>query len=778
MASDTSLVFNLIARDRASGEISKFGERITTASAGIGAGVGAALAVGITGALDVGAANAKLAAQLALGPAQAADMAKVSASVYQNAWGDSTETVNMAIKGVYQNIGDVSNAKGGLEGITTKALALAETFDQDLTMSTAAVGQLLRTGLAKDADEAFDIITAGLQSSADKSGDYLETLNEYSTQWRRIGLDAGTATGLLSQGLKAGARDADQVADALGQFGERALAGGKPVEEAFKAIGLNATTMAKMIGAGGDQAEKALQMTMDKMRGTKDEQVKLNTAAALFGDPGNVLGAALFALDPASAAAASGMDKASGAADRMVDTVGGSAASQLETFKRKAIGELTEVGGVVVSWAMKHQTVVKPLVMTFLALAATVLVVKGAMMVYSAVSAVVAGAHAIISASCWTVIGNWLRMNLIGIGVYARIAGAAVVSAATTGAAWVGSALTSIGTWVLAVMRAGAVAIGQFVMMAARAVVWAAVMAAQWLIAMGPIGWIILGVIALAALIYTYWDQIKAYTVAAWGAVWGGIKWAADQIWNFFVTWMLGGIIWQHWAEIQQGATTTWNAIIGWLSGVPGMIYQAFLNFTPIGLMIKHWAAIKNGAVAGGTAVVNWMHGLPGMIASAIGDLGGLLFGHGHDVVYGLWRGIQSMGGWLRSTLMGWARNLIPGPIAKALGIASPSKVMAELGQWIPAGVVVGIEARQDDVAAAMATLVPTPSQGQSVLAGQQLAGGAGGAPLTRPGFGSQALTVRLVIDAAVESAFATAVRKSVRLVGQGSVQTAFGQSN
>ncbi|MGW1938950.1 phage tail tape measure protein [Streptomyces goshikiensis] len=776
MASDTSLVFNLIARDRASGEISKFQEHLTTASAAIGAGVGAALGVGITNALDVGAANAKLAAQLALGPAQAADVAKVSASVYQNAWGDSTETVNLAIKGVYQNIGDVSAAKGGLEGVTTKALALAETFDQDLTMATAAVGQLMRTGLAKNADEAFDIITAGLQSSADKSGDYLETLNEYSTQWRRVGLDGQTATGLLSQGLKAGARDADQVADAIGQFGERALAGGKPIEEAFKSIGLKADTMAKMLGQGGSKAEQALQMTTNALRGQKNEQVALNAATALFGDPGTVMGKALFALDPATAAAAAGMDKASGAADRMVATVGGSAASQIETFKRKAIGELTEVGGVVVGWAMKHQAVVRPLVVTFLVLAATVLVVRGAMMVYAAVSAVVAGAHAVISASCWTVIGNWLRMNAVGLGVYARIAGAAVVSAATTAGAWVGSALTSIGTWVLAVLRAGAVAVGQFVLMAARAVVWAATMAAQWLIAMGPIGWIILGVIALAALIYTYWDQIKAYTSAAWGAVWGGIKWAVDQIWNFFVTWMLGGIIWQHWAEIQQGAVTAWNAIMAWLGQIPGWLYQAFLNFTLIGLFISHWQAMRDGAVRKGSELVAWVRGLPGMISSGLGNLGSLLVGHGQDVVSGLWRGIQSMGGWLRSTLMGWARNLIPGPIAKALGIASPSKLMADqVGQWIPAGVVLGIEARQGDVAEAMATLVPTPGAGQSMLAGQQLAGSAAaGGPLTRPGFGPQ--QVRVLFDfTGSDSDLVKVFRKSVRVIGQGSVQTAFG---
>lgn len=775
MASDTSLVFNLIAKDKASAVMDKVGEKFTASAAVVGAGVGAALGVAITNAMSVEAANDKLAAQLGASGAEAANLAKVSASVYANAWGDSTETVNLAIKGVYQNIGDVSAAEGGLEGVTTKALALAETFDQDLTMATAAVGQLMRTGLAKNADEAFDIITTGLQSSADKGGDYLETLNEYATQWRRVGLDGKTATGLLSQALKAGARDADQVADAIGQFGERALAGGKPIDEAFKSIGLSSKTMGKMIGAGGDQAEKALQMTMDGLKKTSNEQTKLNAATALFGDPGTVMGASLFALDPATAAAAAGMDNAAGATDRLVAKVGGSASAKLEEFKRKAIGELTEVGGHMVAFAMKHQSVMEPLVYTLLGLAATVLVVKGAMMVYSAVSAVVAGANAIISASAWGVMGNWLRMMTTGLMVYVRIAAGAVASAATTSAAWLGSALTSIGTWALAVLRAGAVAVGQFAMMAARAVVWAAVMATQWLIAMGPIGWIILGVIALAALIYTYWDQISAATAAAWGAIWGGIKWAVDQIWNFFLTWMLGGIIWQHWAEIQQGATTAWNAIIGWLAGVPGMIYNAFLNFTPIGLMIKHWAAIKQGAIAGGTALVSWTRGLPDMISNAIGDLGSLLVGHGRDVVYGLWHGIQGMGGWLRSTLMSWARNLVPGPIAKALGIASPSKVMAELGQWIPAGVVVGIEARQDDVATAMATLVPTPGAGQSMLAGQQLAGRGGGAPLTRPGYGPQA--VRVILDfTGAEGDLQKLMRKSVRVVGQGSVQTAYGQ--
>lgn len=698
MASDTSLVFNLIARDRASGVMDRMSEKFTAASMAIGAGVGAALGIGIANAMNVDAANNKLAAQLGLGPAEAAETAKVSAAVFGNAWGGSVEEVNLAIKGVYQNIGDTSQAEGGLEGVTTKALALAQTFDQDLTMTTTAVGQLMRTGLAKNAEEAFDIITTGLQSSADKSGDYLETLNEYSTQWRRIGLDGKTATGLLSQGLKAGARDADQVADAIGQFGERALAGGKPVDDAFKSIGLSSKTMATMIGKGGDQAEKALQLTMDGLRKTGSEQTKLNAAAALFGDPGNVLGAALFALDPATAAAAAGMDHATGATDRLVSKVGGGASAKLEEFKRKAIGELTQVSGKFVEFAMKNQTVFVPLTYTLMGLAATVLIVRGAMMTYSAVSAVVAGANAIISASTWTVMGNWMRMMALGLMVYLRIAAGAVVSGITTAAAWTGAALVSIGTWIAAVVSAGATAALQFVLMAARAVIWAATMAAQWLIAMGPIGWIIAAVIGLALLIYRYWDQIKAWTSAAWTAVWNYVK------------------------------SITVNQI---------------------------------------AAVVGRIRALPGQIKSIFSGAGQWLYSAGRDIVYGIWHGIQGMGGWLRSTLMGWARSIIPGPIAKALGIASPSKLMAkEVGQWIPAGVVVGIEARQGEVDAAMAGLVTAPSSGLAMSAGTQMGSAAAGSPLTRPGYGGPQQVIVKFDFTGTDSDLIKVWRKAARVKG------------
>ncbi|WP_329274783.1 phage tail tape measure protein [Streptomyces sp. NBC_01451] len=785
MASDTSLVFRLIARDEASPELSAMQERLSTASAGIGMGVAAALGVGIAENLNTEAANAKLTAQLGVGPAEAAELSKVSANVYANAWGDSTATVNEAVKGVYQNIGDTSKAEGGLEGVTTKVLALAETFDQDLAMTTAATGQLLRTGLAKDADQALDIIAKGLSSGADKAGDFLETLNEYSTQWRRVGLDAQTATGLLAQGLKGGARDADQVADAIGQFGELSLAGGSTVEAAFKSIGLNAGDMATMIGKGGESSKQALQMTLDAMRGTKNEQIKLNAATALFGDPGAVMGDALYALDPASAAASSGMNKVTGAANKVAKTAGGTAASSLESFKRKAIHALGEAGGVVVKFGMKNQGLMKGLGIVLAVVAGLVMTVAVAQKIYATYTAIATVATNIHNSALYRTVAGYLRLMAVGLMAMARIAAASVASAATTAAAWVGSALVSIGTWIAAVVRAGATALVQFTLMAARAVIWAATMAAQWLIAMGPIGWITIAVIAIVALIVANWDKIKEWTVKIWTWLWGHIKSIAAKLWNIFLNWTIAGLIIKHWDKIKAGTVRVWNVTMTWIKSIPGKVVSFFLNWTLYGLIIKHWGRIKSGSIQVATALVTWVKGLPGRISRAVGSLGSLLYNKGTNVVRGLWNGIKAMGPWIVSQISSWAKSVIPGPVAKALGISSPSRLMAErVGRHVPTGVMLGVRARTAALKANMhawAVEVVSPVRRAAERAMDRGDGSGSSHSSYAPSAAApmRPLQANLVVDARVlASVLIDPLRGEIQRISGGNVQKALGKGS
>lgn len=187
--------------------------------------------------------------------------------------------------------------------------------------------------------------------------------------------------------------------------------------------------------------------------------------------------------------------------------------------------------------------------------------------------------------------------------------------------------------------RTAARVVAQWVLMAARSLAQAARMAASWLIAMGPIGLAIAAVVGLVVLVIKNWDRIKSATAAAW-------EW-----------------------------------IVGKVTGA---------------------ASALAGAVSSGISrVVGFFTGLPGRIRGAIGSAGTMLLDTGRDIVNGLIDGIVGMGGALAGAISSFISSNVPGPVKKLLGIASPSKVFREIGQWVVRGLIKGLTGDAADVKAA-----------------------------------------------------------------------------
>lgn len=97
----------------------------------------------------------------------------------------------------------------------------------------------------------------------------------------------------------------------------------------------------------------------------------------------------------------------------------------------------------------------------------------------------------------------------------------------------------------------------------------------------GPIGWITAAVIALAVLIYTYWDEIKEYTIKAWSAIsdffvelWSGIKDTAISAWNGIVN-ALKSV----WDKVTNVATVAWEAVKKAIVAVVGPIVDVVLRY-------------------------------------------------------------------------------------------------------------------------------------------------------------------------------------------------------
>ncbi|WP_125513785.1 hypothetical protein [Streptomyces sp. WAC 01529] len=398
------------------------------------------------------------------------------------------------------------------------------------------------------------------------------------------------------------------------------------------------------------------------------------------------------------------------------------------------------------------------------ALATAILVAVVAFKAFKAASAAVDTASALMNSRLGQLARRYLATAATSVKAAARIAATAVVSAARAAAAWAMAAARMAATWLVQIIRVAAVTAAQFVVMAARAIAWAAVMAAQWLIAMGPIGWAIAAVIGLAALVIANWDAVKQGTSTAWNAVSGAVRGAVNQV-LAGVRWLAQtpGWVGGWFGNMKDRAIGKAMELLVWVRGFPGRARSALSG---LGGVLRTSATnsfngFKAAAVNRAAAFLSWARGMPDRISRAIGSLKDLLIDKGKDVVRGLWRGIKSMGSWLKDTLIGWAKDIIPGPIADALDIGSPSKVMAnEVGRWLPPGIVEGAEDAQPAMQRSLRGLVDVPG-----LTSMRRTPASGGA--------SQ--SVKVLIELAGPADMKRLISRIVQLDGGGSVQKAFG---
>jgi len=391
-----------------------------------GAAAGAALVAGVVGAVDNAQINNKLAGQLALSGEESARLGKINGDLYANAYGDSLEQVAEASRQVIGNIDGMRGANDQvMSDITARVLDVATTFDQDLGGVTTAVGQLMRTGMAPDAEAALDIITAGLQGNARAGEDLIDTFTEYPALFQRLGLDGQTAVGLIDQGLAAGARNTDLVADALKEFQIRATDGSTTSAAGFEALGLNAQQATAQIAAGGDSAAAGLQDVLDRLRGIEDPVARNAAAVALFGTQAEDLGDALFALDPSSAVQAIG--DVTGAADRLDETV--SKDQGFAKLQRTVTQTFTEIGAAALPVLEPVLTLLQQWAPVLGPLALVVAAVAGAVTLYSGAMKVFAAVQTIQTAAQWASNAAWLANPITWIVLGIIVVLAAVVTA-------------------------------------------------------------------------------------------------------------------------------------------------------------------------------------------------------------------------------------------------------------------------------------------------------------------------------------------------------------
>lgn len=155
-----------------------------------------------------------------------------------------------------------------------------------------------------------------------------------------------------------------------------------------------------------------------------------------------------------------------------------------------------------------------------------------------------------------------------------------------------------------------------------------------------------------------------------------------------------------------------WNGVksifSGFVQAVIG-VFQFFWNVGIIGIFRKAGLAVinlaksgmtglKNAFTSGLSAAIEVLKTLPSRILTAYLKLPTLLVNVGKNLMTGFINGIKSMASGLINIIKSTITDKLPGFVKDALGIASPSKVFAEIGKNVGLGFIKGVQGTSDKI--------------------------------------------------------------------------------
>lgn len=321
----------------------------------VAAGAGLALGTAVVG---IGVAAARTAddmndavntIQVGLGATreEAEALGEVAEDVWRNNFAGSIDEAAQAIVIARQQLGDL--ADGELQSAAEAAFRLRDSFGVEIPESMDAASTLMEQfGLTSE--EAFDFISSGFQRGLDRSGDFLDTIGEYSVQFAAGGADAGEFFSLLESGLQGGVLGTDKAADAFKEFRVRIQDGSTLTAQSLDMIGISSEQLSAQMRQGTISAADAFQMVVDALGNVDDKNIQMQAGVGLLGTQFEDLGT-----EGALALSLIGtsMEDLAGATeslDARYNTLGDAA----EGFKRTALAATLPIGEAMLELANAH----------------------------------------------------------------------------------------------------------------------------------------------------------------------------------------------------------------------------------------------------------------------------------------------------------------------------------------------------------------------------------------------------------------------------------------
>ena len=258
--------------------------------------------------------------------------------VYNANYGESLGDVSEKLSTVIQMTDDLDNAS--LATVTKNAIALEDVFGFDIKESMRGVNSLMdQFGITSD--QAFNLIVQGAQKGLNQNDDLLDTINEYSVQFKNAGYSADDMFNMLANGAKSGTWSIDKLGDAVKEYNIRWNDG--TAAEALEKLGLNADEMAEKVEGGAESSGKAMQQVMAALMCVEDEQERYILGQTLMGTMWEDLGAeTVLALSNTEGAINSASDAMAQMDSAAYDTLESSLSQLGRTVKAEVVQPIAE----------------------------------------------------------------------------------------------------------------------------------------------------------------------------------------------------------------------------------------------------------------------------------------------------------------------------------------------------------------------------------------------------------------------------------------------------
>ncbi|AIQ63898.1 hypothetical protein PSTEL_13205 [Paenibacillus stellifer] len=207
---------------------------------------------------DQNDAMAQLQASTGMTAEQMEQMNVIAKDLYKQNYGEGFDDLGEAMATVKQ----VTNQTGSeLENTTKTAIAFRDVFKEDIPESLKASDTLVKK-FGITSDQAYNLMAQGAQKGLNKSGDLLDTTNEYAVYFKTMGYNANEMFDIFSAGMENGAFSLDKVADSVKEFGIRIKDGSDTTGDALFTLfqAADVSDFAKALKKGGEKTKEFAQL--------------------------------------------------------------------------------------------------------------------------------------------------------------------------------------------------------------------------------------------------------------------------------------------------------------------------------------------------------------------------------------------------------------------------------------------------------------------------------------------------------------------------------------